>query len=683
MKRNLGVLLFLVAFFCCVAPAPSIIAQTQPPPATDQERPPSLAPGKPVERELAAGESHEYRLELRANRFVLVTVEQRGIDVILRAYDPQGRTIQQSDSSGKEGLESVGFFNEVKGAHRVEIVPFDKEAEPGRYSIEVARLERAARTASGKVDQLMARWDRADSPGAALAVVQDGKVVYKNGYGSAQLEYGIPITPSTVFHVASVSKQFTAFAVILLAEQGKLSLDDDVRKYIPEVPDLGKPITLRQLIHHTSGLRDQWNLLALAGWRLDDVITREHILTLVEHQQELNFDPGEKYVYCNTGYTLLAEVVARVTGQSFREWTAEMIFKPLGMDRTHFHDDHQMIVPDRAYSYASAASGYRKAVLSYANVGATSLFTTVEDLAKWTDNLDTGILGGESVLRLMHQRGVLNNGEELSYASGLVHGEHRGLRTVGHSGGDAGFRSHVVRYPDQRFAVVVLSNLADFSPYDVARQIAEIYLAEEMDAQDASAKSNGDDEDADEPVEVDVAVLDDYTGEFQLEGGPLITIIRDGQQLVAQTRGRPDVTLHPESETTFLIREADIRVTFHREESGDVARFTLLQGGQELPAKRVERAAPSVEELKQYVGEFYSRELGTFYTIAVEDDRLVALHRRHGKIELTPTTRDEFTGNQWFFGQVKFERNDTHEVIVMLVSSGRVRDVRFERWRGD
>ncbi len=203
---------------------------------------------------------------------------------------------------------------------------------------------------TAKVDELFANWDKPDSPGASLAVIKKGEVIYRKGYGSAHLEYDIPITPSTVFHVASVSKQFTAFAIAMIADQGRLSLDDDIRKHVPELHDFGRTITIRHLVHHISGIRDQWELLAVAGWRLDDVITTEHILKMARNQRELNFEPGYQYLYCNMGFTLLAEIVARITGKSFREWTEENIFKPLGMSDTQFYDDHERIVKNRAYS---------------------------------------------------------------------------------------------------------------------------------------------------------------------------------------------------------------------------------------------------------------------------------------------------------------------------------------------
>ncbi|HEV2132611.1 MAG TPA: serine hydrolase domain-containing protein, partial [Longimicrobiaceae bacterium] len=333
-------------------------------------------------------------------------------------------------------------------------------------------------TLAARVDALFRQWDRPGSPGAAVAVIRDGEIVYSRGYGMANLEYDVPITPTTIFHIASVSKHFTAFAIALLAEEGKLSLDDDIRTHLPEVPDFGRTLTIRHLIHHTSGLRDQWELLAMAGWRLDDVITREHILKMVSHQRALNFDPGEEYLYSNTGYTLMALLVERVSGQSFREFTEERIFRPLGMTSTHFHDDHEMIVPGRAYSYAPRpGGGFRNSPLNYANVGATSLFTTVEDLAKWDRNFYEPQVGSEALFAQMESRGVLNDGRQIEYAFALSIGEHHGLRTVGHSGADAGYRSYYVRFPEQRLSVVVLSNLSSFNPTRVALRVADIYLA--------------------------------------------------------------------------------------------------------------------------------------------------------------------------------------------------------------
>jgi len=265
------------------------------------------------------------------------------------------------------------------------------------------------------VDQIFAQWAGPDSPGASIAVIENGKIIYSKGYGSANLEYGVPNTPATVFDLASVSKQFTAFAIHLLAQDGKLSLDDDVRKYVPRLHDFGKVITIRQLLHHTSGVRDHWNLLILAGWRLDDVITDGDVARLLFRQTELNFAPGDRYLYSNSDYTLLAMVVKQVSGRTLPEFAKECIFDPLGMSHTHFQNNYGVVVKDRAYSYARQPDGKYQ----YVALSSSSLFSAVGDLARWDENFYTGEVGGPALLAQMQEKGKLNNGKEIDYASGL------------------------------------------------------------------------------------------------------------------------------------------------------------------------------------------------------------------------------------------------------------------------
>lgn len=342
----------------------------------------------------------------------------------------------------------------------------------------------AAMPASAQPNDFATRADavfaefRGDRPGAAVAVVHDGNVVFERGYGLAQLEHNVPVTPATVFHVASVSKQFAAFAITLLAQQGRLGLDDDIRRHLPEIPDLGSTVTVRHLIHHTSGVRDQWELMMMAGWRMDDVITRDQIMTMMRRQRELNFQPGAEYLYSNMGYTLLAEIVERVSGTTFGEFLRRNVFEPLGMAHTHVHNDHEMIVPNRAYSYRQRDGEWRNAVLSYANQGATSLFTTAGDLARWLHNFETAQVGGPAAITQMRQRGVLNDGDTIPYAFALSRGEYRGRTLWSHGGADAGFRSVVVHYPEQRLGIVVLSNAANANPGRLAQQVADAWFGD-------------------------------------------------------------------------------------------------------------------------------------------------------------------------------------------------------------
>jgi CubicO group peptidase (beta-lactamase class C family) len=364
-----------------------------------------------------------------------------------------------------------------------------------------------------EIDPVIAAMIKPGGAGCTVAVANGDRILFSKGYGSADPEYDIPNTRNTIFHVASVSKQFTAFAIALLADQGKVSLNDDIRKYIPELHDFGQKITINHLIHHTSGLRDQWNLLALAVWRLDDVITRKQVLRLMSHQEELNFKPGEKFSYCNTGYTLLAEIVSRVSGKSFPEWCSENIFIPLQMEHTLFYDDHEKIVKNRAYSFHDSPDGLKKSVLSYAVAGATSLFTTAEDLTKWSDNFQTMKVGNPGVMKQMEERGILNNGDTLSYAFGQSISRYRGLKAISHSGGDAGYRSFLLRFPEQKYSIAVLSNDASFIPGQLAYQIADVYLKEYLKAPEKK------EEEKREPEETNTAPFDARAVDLQAYAG--------------------------------------------------------------------------------------------------------------------------------------------------------------------
>lgn len=517
-----------------------------------------------------------------------------------------------------------------------------------------------------KVDQIFAEWDHTVTPGCALAVVRDGKIIYKRGYGMANLEYGIPITPQTVFHIASVSKHFAALAVTLLAHEGKLSLDDEVRKYVPELPDFGEKITIRHLIHHTSGLRDQWELLIAAGWRMDDVITMDDILDLVSKQKELNFKPGDNHIYCNTGYTLLSFTVQRVTGKSMREFCEERLFKPLGMKNTHFHDDHTMVVPNRAYSYSPIGyNQYKNDVLSYANVGATSLFTTVEDLATWDQEFYEAKVFGKEVIAEMHTLGRLNSGEELEYAYGLRIAEHKGLKIVEHSGGDAGYRTHLIRFPEQHFSVIVFSNLGTVSPSALARKVADLYLADQMSEEQDQAKV----------VELPKETLEAYAGLYYSSEDQATQRLEMREDKLFVALG-PGLELEAIGENEFrakLYPEARIRIL----DDADGKRMQVGQGGYGKATTFEQVAAPEQkpEDLKAYEGAYTSPELDSTFSFLVEEDKLLLQRRKYGKMPLIPTIQDAFTTPE--FPMNIFFYRENGQVAGFKLSTGRVKGLRF------
>lgn len=460
-----------------------------------------------------------------------------------------------------------------------------------RFAIFLAAAAIPLAAQDARIDQIFAPWSKPATPGASVAVIQAGKVVYQKGYGAANLEYDIPITPDTIFHVASVSKQFTAMCIVLLEQDGKLTLDDDIHRYLPELPDYGHPITIRQLLQHTSGIRDQWQTLAIAGWRLDDVITQKQILRMLFRQRQLNFTPGARHLYSNAGFTLLAEIVARVSRKPFPQFADERIFRPLAMTRTHFHDDHQRIVPGRAYSYERSPQGYLAAPLNYANAGATSLFTTAPDLAKWLDNFRDPKVGGPRAIARMQEQAVLNDGTKVPYALGLAIGHHRGLPTISHGGSDAGYRGYVVYYPDQQLGIAILSNFADFNPGDVANRVAALYLERQMKPLPPPAAPNAvtSGERIGDPRTPNILNLADYTGVYwsdELET-QYTFLVKDGK-LIADHSHHGEIGLTARnkdefrSDTWFM---PDVK--FIRNPAGDVTAVTL--GGGRITAIRFVR----------------------------------------------------------------------------------------------
>ena len=530
---------------------------------------------------------------------------------------------------------------------------------------------------SEQVDKLFEKMDRTISPGCAVAAMRDGKILYQRGYGMADLDHNVPITADTVFHVASMSKQFTAAAIVMLAQERKLSLDDEVRKYVPELPDFGAPVTLRQLVHHTSGLRDQWDLLGLAGWRYSlDLITDDDVLSIMSRQKDLNFPPGSKYMYSNTGYTLLAQVVKRVSGHSFREFTTSRIFQPLGMRNTHFRDDHAEIVKNMAYGYVPAKDTFRISITNFDTVGATSLLTTVEDLALWDENFYNPRVGGPEMIRQMLERGKLGDGEQLDYAFGLVIGKHRGLATVDHAGGDAGYRSDMIRFPDQHFTAVCLCKRADSNPSELTLQVAEIYLAKEMTAADKVDAGPG------KTVQLAPEKLAAKVGTYiKAEGGQTLSItLQDDKLHITPGAGEDSYEMNALSENDFRLATAPIDFKFEAPKPGGPLRL-IVKHGEDKPEvfEAVSPFTPSTSELSSCVGFYYSEEIEPIYVMKIDDGKLV-LHTLKNKPDtLRPITPDLFAGS---IGTIRFKRNAQHQVSEFVLNGDQVRNMRFQKGSG-
>ena len=633
---------------------------------------PLLETGTAVEGDLVTGDADTYAIELAADRFVYGVADQQTVDVVVKIFGPDGTLLDTFDGPAR-GPETFTFTTDEPGRYRIEITPF--EEEEGDYALVIERAEPVAETPEGKVDQMMAPYDRDDTPGGVVAVFRDGEVAFARAYGIANLSHGIPFTVETVSNIGSVSKQFTAFAIALLEAQGKLSLDDDVRTHIPELPDLGEPVTLRNLLNHTGGYREIYNTMPIVGWGGEDALRRIEAVHLVQHQPELQFPPGSKYTYNNTGYILLAEVVERITEESFPDWMAEHVFGPLGMAHTVVKGTRGQVIPNSAQGYTPAeGGGFREAGDLDASYGAGGIYTTVGDLARWLGNFHDARVGGRAVMDRLVERGVLTDGDTLDYALGLGIGTHRGLTRIQHGGADIAHRALLAYYPEINAGVATLSNHAGFDG-GIAGRTAEAFFEAHMQPEDEDEEEASDDGE----VEVDPEILDTYTGRFEIEGAPMIiTYTRDGDRFYAQATGQPELDLEALTDSTFAYDGINARVTFHRAADGTVDRATHWQG-QDVALHRLPPYEPSMEELDAYAGRYYSPELGTSYTLAVEDSQLVARHRRLEDIPLTPKEPDAFTAGSFFFSEVEFQRGGNGAVTGFTLSNSRTTGVVFEK----
>ncbi len=528
-------------------------------------------------------------------------------------------------------------------------------------------VNRVGGATAARIDSLFARMDRNDCPGCALGVSEKGRVVYTRGYGTANLEYSLPITPDTVFEAGSVSKQFTAAAVLLLSKEGKLSLDDDVRKYLPEVPDFGKKISVRHLLTHTSGLRDQWALLTLAGRAPGGTVhTLEEILFLVNRQKELNFDPGEEYLYSNTGYSLLAIVVQRVSGRSLAEFSRTEIFRPLGMAHSRWRDDYSEIVKGRATAYRIDANGAYHTDMPFTNVyGNGGLLTTVGDLLTWCEGFFRPGLLDQRLLDEMQTPARLNSGEAVDYGLGLSIVDYRGLRAYTHTGSTAGYRAFLARFPERRVSIAVLCNATSNDAGALAQRVADTVL--EGYLRDPEKVT---------PVELSQEELGSKAGIYldTRTDEVLRVLLREGKLVLAGTE-QPSV-LVPLAPDRFKSQDGQSELVFQ-------------PGGREKPVsvKLVDRhsrvtlytavtpAAPSQHDLEGYQGLYYSDELEVSYVLGLLAGKFVMWHRPEAPVQLAPAFTDAFFDAR---GRVvHFTRGSSGKVDGYRLFAGRVRHLRF------
>ena len=527
---------------------------------------------------------------------------------------------------------------------------------------------------SAQIDSIFSDWNGTDRPGGAMIIVHHGQPVCQKAYGLASLEYAAPNTCETIFNVASVSKQFTAFGILLLEQQGKLRLDDDIRRYLPDLPDFGETITIRHMLQHTSGLRSLHALFQFAGWRGDDRRSGDDLMQFMQKQRALNFPVGSEYLYCNTGFIFAAEIIEVVTGQAFNDWMTEHVFAQLGMHSTFFREDYTVVVPDVATSYYGPPGAYRKSVEFWAYHGSGNLHTTVGDLARWMDNFRTQRVGGPAVFDRFLTNAVLTSGDTIDYALGINVNRYRGHTQYVHGGSIGGYRAHLVYFPDHQLGIAVLGNSASAGPAGKAYALADLLLDGEASPEPGpvvTASSHG----TRPPTRAEV---DRLKGHYKwLGGNPRYRQIvsEDGRLLYVNNDQRTELGVLPSGDLIFLgitneieLREAVIE---------NKAVLAVYENG--VLDGYLRKFKPwdwSDADIAALAGRYYSPEVETAYILRQDEKGLIIDHPRHEARRIVPRERDHLQAGGW---HIKVHRDQQNKISGISMTNGRVRNLWFAR----
>lgn len=637
----------------------------------------SLQSGVAVAGALSADSRDSYVVDAGAGTFVYGEVRQLDMDVVVVVKDPSGAELRTFDGPAR-GPEPFQFETEAMGAYTIEVAPF--QGAEGRYEIAVLGMEPVAEDPEGRVEQMMRLYDGEDRPGGVVAVVQDGDMSFVRAFGMANLTHGVPWEAVTVSNIGSVTKQFTAMGLLLLQAEGKLSLDDDIRTHIPELPDFGAPVTLRRFLNHTSGYREIYNLLPMTGFQGEDAFAREKAIQVVQRQPDLQALPNTEWNYNNTGYILLSLVVERVSGQPFSEYMQERVFGPLGMSDTRVKMVQGEVIPGSAQGYAhDKRGGYRATRDLPASAGAGGIYTTAQDLVRWMLNYRDATLGGEEAVSAMAATAVLENGDSTGYGLGLGVGELRGRRIYAHTGGDVAHRAYLGYFPELEGGVIVMSNNAAFD-LGLGRRVAELFFADDLEAEEDAEDAQADEGDGEGGMSSErmEAVAGDWVVDVAGMSLDAEVATEDGR-LYFQAAGQPRAEARTLSDSTAVIAAAQAEFTFHFRPDGSTDSATLRQAGAEMSMRRTEKTELSDEQLQVYAGRYFSEELQTFYEVELEEGKLVVHHLDMEPIPLRHRDADEFSASVFFLATVAFQRSGNGSVTGFTASNGRTKGVWFRR----
>jgi len=635
--------------------------------------------GRSLAGTVARTDTIRFTLSADSAHIVRIRVDQQPGNVALRLLGPKN-TVVGAVNATSAGYEELHLVTRERGVHQVQVTAGDSTG--GAFTLTLLMNEKLSGDPKRLADQLLAPWNRKDGPGAAVAVWRGGRTVFAKAYGMANLGYDVPFTVATPTNIGSTSKQFTAFAVMLLVEEGKLSLDDDVRKHIPELKDFGQTITVRNLLTHTTGYRELYNSLLLGGRRIDesDYVGREEYIPLVQRQPALQNAPGTEFNYNNTAFGLAAMIVSRVSKMPFDAFMAQRVFGPIGMTHTQVRADARVPVKGATVGYSRSATGvWRDLGDLGGSMGAGGIYTTLGDLERWAEHLANPKVGTKASIAQMMTPFTLKDGKSTGYGLGLFIDKQNDQKRVHHGGADVSHRSMLALYPDLGAGITVQSNDGAFDS-SIAFRLAEAFFPE-LAPKPVVASAGFD------ASKYDAKKFDEIAGQYALDAAPafVLTFSRSGDTLYTQATGQGKLRLTPTSDTSFAVMGVPASVEFSRDAATKkVTGATLVQGGARQKATRQGVAAaapwvPSAAELTAISGRYFSEELETFWEFAVSNGKPVMKQRRSGEIALTATTKDTFSATGSIM--VVLERDRAGRVIGFYAGNGRSRDIRFERVR--
>ena len=532
---------------------------------------------------------------------------------------------------------------------------------------------------SQEIDTFFKQLFKQNVPGGAIGIIKDGELMYSKGYGIADLEHDIKINSSSVFNTCSISKEFVSFSLLLLEEQGKLNLDDTVQTYLPDFPEYDAPLTIRHFINHTSGIRDVKELIHLKGKNIFDNLEPEEVYTLIKHQKALEFSPGDKFAWSNSDYFILSMIIEKVSGQSLKTFTQEHIFGPLGMKNTLFYDDNTDLIKNRVFSYnkKNAEDGFDNVIMRFHLVGSFGAYSTIEDLFLWDQNFYNNKLGkgGQKIIKNMHEEGLLNNGESSGYAHSMTINNYKGLKTVGHGGSFAGYRSVILRFPDEKVSVIILANRGDAEPWVLAYHVADVLLKEKFIAVSKKTETKTVNPEI-TPIKEKFS-LAQITGNYEREPGSLFkfSIKNDSLQLVAWWSNEPLMLINTEGNTYKEANNPSLQFIFSELKNHFTQKLTVSGPSFKFISKRKEKIDFSALNLADYIGNFYSEEIDATHLLFLEDGKLKVKIAINEVLALAPYNIDTFYSDDYF---VHFSRTNG-KVSGFNLKAGWVTNLKFKK----